>query len=134
MIYCVYTYSSFFFFFLMIRRPPRSTLFPYTTLFRSLVDSHRERLHRIESGEQVVVGQNRFTESEDSPLTADGDGGILVVDPALEAEQIEAIRRWRAERDQAAVDAALSQLAAVARAEDGEENLMIPTIAAARAG
>jgi (2R)-ethylmalonyl-CoA mutase len=100
----------------------------------ALVDSHRERIHRIETGEQVVVGQNRFTESEDSPLTADGDGGILVVDPALEAEQIEAVRRWRAERDQAAVDAALAQLAAVARAEDGEENLMIPTIAAARAG
>ena len=100
----------------------------------ALVDSHRERIHRIESGEQVVVGQNRFTESEDSPLTADGDGGILVVDPALEAEQIEAVRRWRAERDQAAVDAALAQLAAVAQSDAGEENLMIPTIAAARAG
>jgi (2R)-ethylmalonyl-CoA mutase len=100
----------------------------------ALVDSHRQRIHRIESGEQVVVGQNRFTESEHSPLTADGDGGILVVDPALEAEQIEAVRRWRSERDQAAVDAALAQLAAVARAEGGEENLMIPTIAAARAG
>ena len=42
-----------------------------------------------------VVGQNRFTETEASPLTADADGGILVVDPALEAEQIEALRRWR---------------------------------------
>ena len=80
----------------------------------ALVDSHRERLRRIESGEQVVVGQNRFTESEDSPLTADAEGGILVVDPALEAEQIEALRRWRAERDQAAVDAALAALAAAA--------------------
>ena len=47
----------------------------------ALVDSHRERIRRIESGEQVVVGQNRFTESEDSPLTADAEGGILVVDP-----------------------------------------------------
>src|SRR6478735_6388770 len=46
----------------------------------ALVDSHRERIRRIESGEQVVVGQNRFTESEDSPLTADAEG-ILVVDP-----------------------------------------------------
>ena len=51
----------------------------------ALVDSHRERIRRIESGEQVVVGQNRFTETEDSPLTADAEGGILVVDPALEA-------------------------------------------------
>ena len=56
----------------------------------ALVDSHRERMRRIESGEQVVVGQNRFTETEVSPLTADAEGGILVVDPALEAEQIEA--------------------------------------------
>ena len=62
-----------------------------------------------------MVGQNRFTETEDSPLTADAEGGILVVDPAVEAEQIEAVRRWRSERDQAAVDAALAELARVAR-------------------
>ncbi len=113
----------------------------------ALVDAHRERIQRIESGEQTVVGQNRFTETEDSPLTADGDGGILVVDPAVEAEQVQAVRRWRSERDQAAVDAALAELARVAasagepggdRTADGadaeRENLMIPTIAAARAG
>jgi (2R)-ethylmalonyl-CoA mutase len=100
----------------------------------ALVDSHRERRRRIESGEQVVVGQNRFTESEESPLTADAEGGILVVDPALEAEQIEALRGWRSDRDQTAVDEALEALAAAARAQDGGENLMIPTIAAARAG
>jgi (2R)-ethylmalonyl-CoA mutase len=100
----------------------------------ALVDSHRERLRRIESGEQVVVGQNRFTESEESPLTADAEGGILVVDPALEAQQIEALRGWRSDRDQAAVDRALEALAAAARAQEGGENLMIPTIAAARAG
>ncbi len=81
----------------------------------ALVDSHRERIRRIESGEQVVVGQNRFTETEPSPLTAGAEGGILVVDPAVEAEQIEAVRRWRSERDQAAVDAALAELARVAR-------------------
>jgi ethylmalonyl-CoA mutase len=100
----------------------------------ALVDSHRERIRRIETGEQVVVGQNRFTESEDSPLTADAEGGILVVDAAVEAEQVEAVRRWRAQRDQAAVDAALAQLAQAARGEEGEQNLMVPTIAAARAG
>ncbi len=100
----------------------------------ALVDSHRERLRRIESGEQVVVGQNRFAESEESPLTADAEGGILVVDPALEAEQIEAVRRWREQRDQAAVDAALAHLAEVARDPQAAENLMVPTIAAARAG
>src|SRR6202167_1533014 len=100
----------------------------------ALVDSHRERLRRIESGEQVVVGQNRFTETEVSPLTADAEGGILVVDPALEAQQIEDVRRWRSGRDQAAVDEALAALAAAAGDVDTQENLMVATIAAARAG
>jgi len=98
----------------------------------ALVDSHRERIRRIEAGEQVVVGQNRFTETEESPLTADAEGGILVVDPAIEAEQIDAVRAWRAGRDQAAVDAALAELAQAAG--DEEQNLMVATIAAARAG
>ena len=98
----------------------------------ALVDSHRERLRRIEAGEQTVVGQNRFTETEESPLTADAEGGILVVDPQVESEQIEAVRAWRAARDQDAVDAALAELARAASTPD--ENLMIPTIAAARAG
>jgi (2R)-ethylmalonyl-CoA mutase len=100
----------------------------------ALVDSHRERIRRIESGEQVVVGLNRFTGTEPSPLTAGGEAGgsILVVDPSLEAEQREAVARWRAQRDQDAVDAALRELARVARTED--ENLMPATIGAARAG
>ncbi|HWJ50928.1 MAG TPA: protein meaA [Solirubrobacteraceae bacterium] len=100
----------------------------------ALVDSHRRRIRRIETGEHVVVGQNRFTESEISPLTADAEGGILVVDPALEAEQANAVRAWRSQRDQAAVDEALAQLAEIARDADASENLMVPTIAAARAG
>jgi ethylmalonyl-CoA mutase len=100
----------------------------------ALVDSHRERIRRIEAGEQIVVGQNRFTETEPSPLTADGEGGILVVDPALEAQQIEDVRRWRSERDQSAVDEALAALAATAGDAGAEINLMLPTIAAARAG
>jgi (2R)-ethylmalonyl-CoA mutase len=100
----------------------------------ALVDSHRRRIHRIESGEQIVVGQNRFAETAVSPLTDDAEGGILVVDPAVEAEQIEAVRRWRSERDQGAVDATLADLARIAAEETSQENLMIPTIAAARAG
>jgi (2R)-ethylmalonyl-CoA mutase len=100
----------------------------------ALVDSGRARLRRIESGEQVVVGQNRFVETEDSPLTAGADGGILVVDPALEAEQVQALGQWRASRDRAAVEEALASLAAAARDEAGATNLMVPTIAAARAG
>ncbi|MFZ2113693.1 MAG: protein meaA [Solirubrobacteraceae bacterium] len=100
----------------------------------ALVDSHRARIQRIESGEQIVVGQNRFTETEVSPLTDNAEGGILIVDPAVEAKQIEAVRKWRAERDQQAVDVALAELARVATAEQSTENLMVPTIAAARAG
>jgi len=98
----------------------------------ALVDSHRERVLRIESGEQVVVGQNRFTETEESPLTGDAEGGILVVDPAVEAEQVAELARWRSTRDQPAVDGALAELRRVARTED--ENVMPATIAAARAG
>jgi (2R)-ethylmalonyl-CoA mutase len=98
----------------------------------ALVDSHRERVRRIESGEQVVVGINRFTETEASPLTADAEGGVLVVDPAVEAEQIADLQEWRRTRDAPAVEAALAELARVART-DGE-NVLPATIAAARAG
>jgi (2R)-ethylmalonyl-CoA mutase len=98
----------------------------------ALVESHRERVRRIEAGELVVVGQNKFTETEESPLTADAEGGILVVDPAVESEQIEDVKAWRASRDQAAVDAALERLREVAR-DDGE-NVMEATLTAARAG
>jgi (2R)-ethylmalonyl-CoA mutase len=100
----------------------------------ALVDSHRERIRRIEAGEQVVVGQNRYRESEASPLTADAEGGILVVDPAVEAQQVEDVRRWRSQRDQQAVDAALTELADAAAGQEAEQNLMVATIAAARAG
>ncbi|MGI9185640.1 MAG: methylmalonyl-CoA mutase family protein [Solirubrobacteraceae bacterium] len=96
----------------------------------SLVESHRERWRRIESGELTVVGMNKFTSTEPSPLTA--DGGILVVDPAVETERRAALEQWRAERDPAAVDQALAELAQAAR--DPDENIMPATIAAARAG
>jgi ethylmalonyl-CoA mutase len=98
----------------------------------SLVESHRDRWHRIESGELTVVGMNRFESTEPSPLTADADGGILVVDPEVEAQQRDAVRRWRESRDRGAVDSALAELARVARQH--HENIMPATIAAARAG
>ncbi len=98
----------------------------------SLVESHRERWRRIESGELTVVGMNKFDSTEPSPLTADAEGGILHVDPEVEAQQRAALERWRAARDQAAVDTALAELARVAR--DPSENIMPATIAAARAG
>jgi (2R)-ethylmalonyl-CoA mutase len=97
-----------------------------------LVESHRERWRRIEAGELTVVGMNRFTTTEPSPLTADQDGGILVVDPEVEADRRTALAQWRSERDQAAVDAALAELARIAA--DEAQNIMPATIAAARAG
>ena len=99
----------------------------------ALVESHRERWRRIESGQLTVVGMNRFQSTEPSPLTADADGGILVVDPQVEAEQRAALEAWRSQRDSAAVGrGALAELARVAR--DDSENIMPATIAAARAG
>jgi ethylmalonyl-CoA mutase len=97
-----------------------------------LVESHRERVGRIERGELKVVGQNVFTDGEDSPLTDGEDGGIMTVDPEVERERIEALEAWRDDRDEAAVRAALEELARVAASED--ENVMPATIAAARAG
>ncbi len=95
-----------------------------------LVDSNAQRLRRIESGEQAVVGVNAFTTAEPSPLV-DAEGGILVVDPAAEAEQLARLEAWRAERDEAAVTAALEELRRVAASD---ENLMPASIACAKAG
>ena len=98
----------------------------------SLVESHRERWRRIESGDLTVVGMNRFDTTEPSPLTGDGEGQTMVVDPRVEAEQREALERWREQRDDPAVAAALADLATVAN--DPAQNIMDATIAAARAG
>jgi (2R)-ethylmalonyl-CoA mutase len=94
-----------------------------------LVTSMAERTRRIETGEQVVVGINAFTETAASPLG--GDGAILTVDPAVAAEMIDDVRRWRAGRDQAAVDEAIGELREAARSD---RNVMPATIALARAG
>jgi (2R)-ethylmalonyl-CoA mutase len=98
----------------------------------ALVDSHRDRIRRIEAGDLVVVGQNRYADSEPSPLAAGADGGILTVDPGVEAEQVAALSEWRAERDHDSVAAALGELRRIAG--DDAENIMPATIAAARAG
>jgi (2R)-ethylmalonyl-CoA mutase len=95
-----------------------------------LVESNAARLNAIESGETVVVGVNRFTTTEPSPLTAN-EGGIMVVDPAVEADQIGRLQAWREGRDAAAVEAALAALRDAAR--EGR-NIMPPSIAAAKAG
>jgi ethylmalonyl-CoA mutase len=98
---------------------------------QALVSSHAARRSRIESGEEVVVGVNRFETTEPSPLTADLDTAIQVADPEAERSALEGLAQWRAGRDQAEVDAALVRLA-----EDAKSgaNLMEATLAAARAG
>jgi ethylmalonyl-CoA mutase len=94
-----------------------------------LVSSLADRTRRIESGEQVVVGVNRFTETAPSPLN--GEGSILSVDPAREAEEVVELATWRAERDTSAVAGALHELLRVAKTN---ENIMPATLALARAG
>ncbi|WP_171122550.1 MULTISPECIES: protein meaA [unclassified Ruegeria] len=95
-----------------------------------LVDSNAERLNRIERNETVVVGVNKWTDGEASPLQTE-DGGIMVVDPAVEQEQIDRLNEWRTQRDEAAVTAAL---AALRNAAQTGANVMEPSIAAAKAG
>ena len=97
---------------------------------RRLVESNTARLRHIETGEQIVVGVNKWTETEPSPLTA-GEGAIMVVDPAMEAEQVERLKTWRAQRDAKAVKAALAELE---RAAKEGRNIMEPSIACAKAG
>ncbi|WP_425040796.1 methylmalonyl-CoA mutase family protein [Primorskyibacter sp. S187A] len=95
-----------------------------------LVDSNAERLGRIERQETTVVGVNRWTETEPSPLMTE-DGGIMVVDPAVEQEQIGRLNDWRDQRDDAAVKSALDALRDAAK--EGR-NIMAPSIEAAKAG
>ncbi|RQP06770.1 MAG: protein meaA [Paracoccus sp. BP8] len=95
-----------------------------------LVESNAERLNRIEANETVVVGVNRWQQGEPSPLTA-GDGGIMVVDPAVEQDQIARLDAWRQARDEAAVETAL---AALRDAAQRGQNVMPFSIAAAKAG
>ncbi len=95
-----------------------------------LVEANADRVNAIEAGETVVVGVNKFTTTEPSPLTEAGDG-IMVVDPSVEADQIARLEAWRTDRDTGAVTAALADLRAAAEAG---ENVMPPSIAAAKAG
>ncbi len=96
-----------------------------------LVASHAERRRRIESGADVIVGVNKYTETEPSPLTADLDTAIHTVDPAVEQQAIDAIRKWRAARDADAVDEALRALRDAAKTD---ANLMEASLQCARVG
>jgi ethylmalonyl-CoA mutase len=96
----------------------------------SLVGAHIERIKAIESGDLTVVGVNRYTETETSPL-AGGDGSIQTVDPAEESAQVRDLKEWRNKRDASAVENALAALKQAA--QDGT-NIMEPSIACAKAG
>jgi len=100
-----------------------------------LVRSQAERVRRIETGEQRVVGVNSFTETAPSPLTGDGEiENIMKVDHRIEAEQIADIERWRAGRDRSAVQRALDELRRLAEDDGPGSNIMEATIALAHAG
>jgi len=97
---------------------------------QKLVESNTKRLEAIERGELTVVGVNRFTETEPSPLTT-GDGAIMTVPEHVEKEQVERLKAWRSARDQKKVSAALD---ALRRAAAEGQNIMPVSIEAAKAG
>jgi (2R)-ethylmalonyl-CoA mutase len=97
----------------------------------ALVASLAERRRRLESGEDIVVGVNAYSETEPNPLIADVDASIVSVDPEVERAAIAGVARWRAERD---TDAVREALAALSDAAKGDENLVPVTIRCARAG
>jgi (2R)-ethylmalonyl-CoA mutase len=96
----------------------------------SLVGAHIDRVRGIESGDLKVIGVNAFTQTEDSPLGA-GNDAIETVDPMVERQQVEALRKWRADRDAGRVEAALI---ALKDAASSGANIMEPSIEAAKAG
>jgi ethylmalonyl-CoA mutase len=97
---------------------------------QQLVESNTRRIEAIERGEQVVVGVNRFVESEASPLAGAVDA-IVTVSPQAETEQIERLKAWRAGRDQKGVAAALRELRTAAREN---RNIMPASVICAKAG
>ena len=99
-------------------------------LKQQLVNSNKERIQNINDGNQIVVGVNKFLETEESPLTIN-DSGIESIDPAVEAEQIAALNKWREKRNNSLVFQAIDRLKKVA---NSDENIMEASINAAKVG
>jgi ethylmalonyl-CoA mutase len=99
-------------------------------LKQQLVESNTARLERIERGEQIVVGVNKYIESEASPLVAAADA-ILTVSEDAERSRVEKLKIWRAQRDDKAVQAALAELK---KAATSGANIMPASIQCAKAG
>ncbi len=98
---------------------------------QALVSAHAARRGRIEAGDEIIVGVNKFNTTEPSPLTANLDEAIMAADPRAEATALASVADWKAQRDEGEVSEALDALAADARTD---KNLMYATLAAARAG
>ena len=98
---------------------------------QELVSAHAARRGRIENGDEIIVGVNKFETTEVSPLTADLDGAIMAADPEAERSALTSVEEWKAQRDNTAVEQALAKLADDAKTDT---NLMAATLAAARAG
>ncbi len=96
-----------------------------------LVSAHAARRGRIEAGEEIIVGVNKYETTEASPLTANLDDAIMAADPQAEASALASMKAWKEQRDEAEVAAALQALAEAAKTD---ENLMAVTLRAVRAG
>ncbi|MCR1781770.1 protein meaA [Nocardioides carbamazepini] len=98
---------------------------------QELVSAHAARRGRIEAGEEIIVGVNKYETTEPSPLTANLDEAIMAADPEAEASALASMKAWKEQRDDAEVAAALAALAETAKTD---ENLMAATLRAVRAG
>ena len=99
-------------------------------LKQQLVNSNKERIQNIIDGKQVVVGVNKYTETETSPLTAN-DSGIEIIDSSVEELQIKSLNQWKKDRDNNAVTEALAKLK---EAAESDQNIMEASIHAAKVG
>lgn len=99
-------------------------------LKQQLVNSNKERIQNINDGKQVVVGVNKYTETETSPLTAN-DSGIETIDSSVEELQIKSLHQWKKDRDNNAVTEALAKLK---EAAESDQNIMEASIHAAKVG
>ncbi|WP_246313726.1 protein meaA [Janibacter alkaliphilus] len=101
----------------------------------ALVASHALRRQRIEAGEDIIVGVNKYETTEPNPLTADLDTAIQTVDAGVEAAAVEAVRAWREQRDgdPAKQERARAALSRLQEAAGTDENLMEASLECARA-
>ena len=98
---------------------------------RALVSSNAKRLSKIESGETIVVGVNKFTTSEESGLSSGEGDSVQVVDKQIEKIQISSLIDWRSKRNNNLVEKAKDNLKDAARKKI---NIMTASIEAAKAG